>query len=208
MLPTLLTLTLVLTAVAASLLQELVALGAAWAAGMRDERMAPLARSVLRRSATPIGWLALPLGLALLTQLQWAALPVWAYAEQLFTASLTTPQERRRWVLVQLAIVPVLVLLAALVSLLLPLASGSGAVVLGTVVKQLLLLALLHLIPVPPFALGRALPQLWRDRRMRAWVQGILLAALLADGLTGGRVVGSTLGLLVDLVVFSLRLLG
>lgn len=202
-----LTITIVLTAVVASILQELVTLGAAWLAGVHDPRMRPLAHLALRRSSSLVGWLLLPLGLALLTQLQLAALPVWAYGRPLFAATITSSLQRRRWVMVQLAIIPVLVLLAALVSLLLPLAGGLPLSMLGTVVKQLLFLSLLHLVPVPPFAMGRALSSMWGDRRLLTLVQGLLFSALLVDGLTGGHVIGSTLGVLVDMFVATLRIL-
>ncbi len=203
---------LVVIAVLAAYGQELSTLLAARLIGSDDSRLELLARLSLRQSATWWGWLVLPVSLALLLQIG-VVVPVWAFSRRLLDAPLATPKERRAWLVVQMMIVPVLLFAAATFSMIIGVLPTRMAVyapviaVLATAMKQCIILALLHFVPIPPFGLGRSLPWLWKHVRVTRVIQGIVLTLILVDGLMGGRFVGRTVGTVADLFVASLRLL-
>jgi len=186
-------------------LQELATLGAAWLLGYRDDRLRFLLRHSLARSYTVIGWLVFPSILILLVQLG-VPLPVWGFSRPLLMQQPSGYRERRDWMLIQLSVIPVLLLTALaatipleLVRFLVP--TSMAVPLVASLVKTLVLIALLHLLPVPPFALGRALPWWWRDQRWLRLVQSVLLVALLADSLLGVGAIATVLGALTDLIV-------
>lgn len=192
----------VLTALA---LQELSTLGTAWMLGYRDDRLRFLLRHSLARSYDLVGWLVLPSILILFVQLG-VPLPLWGYSRPLLIQSPSGRSERRDWMLIQLSVIPVLLLVALaatapyeLLRFLVP--TSIAAPLVASFIKTLILLSALHLIPVPPFALGRALPWWWRDRQWLRITQGILLAVVLGDGLFGSGAIATVLGALTDLLL-------
>lgn len=202
---------LALTTIVGALLQSVAPIGAAWLMGIRDPRLRPLARISWRRSFNVLGWLLLPLGTATLVTLG-VPVPVWGFGNPLIAQTPVTAQERREWRWLQLSVIPALLFLAilctmpfALIRWLSP--HASALALLATAIKQLLALALLHLVPVPPFALGRAFPRWWHDRVFTRFVQGMLLAAVVVDALAGRGGVFWVLGTTTDLLTALLLVL-
>lgn len=203
-----LSITLWLTVVLLAYLRELVTLGAAWLLGYRDARLRILRGVSVQKTFSFVGWIVTPTILGALLAIG-IPVPQWGYSRPLLQLPLRTHVERRDWLLIQLSAVPVF--LAAAVVLLLPYgflpAQSLATAMLGTVIKATAFFALLQLIPVPPFALGRAFPHAWEDVRLRRAVQVILLSAMLLDALAGWGIIGWTFGLLNDVLLAFVRLL-